>query len=250
MNLREYFIGQQKVMKGQYEISRHLKTPSSLGNAREIFIKEFLKRHLSKWLYFSKGEVINRADDQNTVEQDLVIYRPDMPHFQVSKDSEIFFIEGVLATIEVKTKIDKRQLKRAMKSIAEIKSKPRMKHEDMFKRNNGISQDLRCIIFAYDGIKAQSLNKAFNEIIKEENIKSNETPDFICVLGKYVVIKNDGFFLNKSKFPKDSYVVRTSTDETLLNLFMYLNYIVGSFIGTLYELKNYLPDTGQQWNSK
>ena len=131
-------------------------------------------------------------------------------------------------------------LRKAIRKVAEIKRMQRLKPVDSFKREQPMKQKIRCLIFAYDGTKFQSCRKAFCEITKEDGIEARNRPDYICVLGKYSVIKNDGFLLKK-RF-NEEYVVKTRGDVSLLTFFFYLHYSTSQFIGTSYEIKEYLPE--------
>lgn len=77
------------------------------GSAREILIRGFLRDHLPRSLAVGTGQVFGHrwahglAEDIST-QQDVVIYRPDLPVLMMD-GAQLFFRESVVATIEVRT---------------------------------------------------------------------------------------------------------------------------------------------------
>jgi hypothetical protein len=98
------------------------------GRTRELLINEFLAAHIPQNLCIGTGQVFGHqwasgaADDIST-QQDIVLHRPDMPVLRVV-DPPLFFIESVIATLEVRTNYRQDELPKlfeASRSIHSIK---------------------------------------------------------------------------------------------------------------------------------
>jgi hypothetical protein len=94
------------------------------GTPREIFIKNFLENHLGKTVSYGTGEIID-ADSkprESRNQHDIVIYRNEFPKLDFQGEITAFLAESVLATIEVKSKLDYRGLKSAFTSAIVCKN--------------------------------------------------------------------------------------------------------------------------------
>ena len=120
-------------MSADHLSSGQFTTPVDSGDAREDFLSDFLQRHLPNWLILTSGELVDN-DGLNSPQQDIVIYRPDIPHFKIADRKELLFIEGAISTIEVKSNLDTDNLKSALKNIANIKRMNRLSPIDLFMR--------------------------------------------------------------------------------------------------------------------
>jgi hypothetical protein len=92
------------------------------GAARETLIREFLANHIPQDLSIGTGQVFGHQwlhgdETQISTQQDIVIYRRDMPVLRLA-DSPLFFAESVVATIEVKTRFDMSTVAELMRTAA------------------------------------------------------------------------------------------------------------------------------------
>lgn len=101
--------------------------PLHKGTPREAFIKEFLEGHLSERVAIGSGEIIDCHSVQNPPlgqgrpQIDIVIYKRDYPKLELGGGINAFLAESIVATIEVKSKLTKAELKRAIKAAKIIK---------------------------------------------------------------------------------------------------------------------------------
>jgi hypothetical protein len=104
--LARYFEGRREALiaLGNAVVHPHL---GLAGAARETLIRLFLKDHLPPILAVGSGQIVGHEwvhGEENRIsrQQDIVIYRHDMPVLTIG-DSPLYFKESVVATIEVKT---------------------------------------------------------------------------------------------------------------------------------------------------
>ena len=101
-------------------ISKRLKSEAELvgvqakheiyqDSAKETFIRVVLDSFLPDNFAVGAGRVID-AEGNTSSEQDLVIYRRDYPQLNLPGGTDIFLLESVLATIQVKTKLIRKTL--------------------------------------------------------------------------------------------------------------------------------------------
>lgn len=78
-----------------------LKHSVNLGGAREHFIKEILTSFLPKSVVVGSGEITDGK--QRSGQQDVIVYRSEFPVLRGFSSVNTYLIEGVIATIEVKS---------------------------------------------------------------------------------------------------------------------------------------------------
>jgi len=94
------------------------------GTPREAFIKEFLTHHLSERVAVGTGEIIDSKSKPNEQRNsiDIVIFKRDYPRLDFGGGIQGFLVESVIATIEVKSTLDKDDVRQAMKAARSVKS--------------------------------------------------------------------------------------------------------------------------------
>src|SRR5262245_29212374 len=122
--LRQYFDDRREALRALAKAAAH-NHRGLLGTTREMLVDTFLKGHIPAALTVGTGEIIGHrwatgAADDFSGQQDIVIYRNDMPVIHVAGPAQ-FLIEGVVATIEVKTNCEK-----SVDSLADIFKKVKM----------------------------------------------------------------------------------------------------------------------------
>ncbi|TOI39074.1 DUF6602 domain-containing protein, partial [Vibrio parahaemolyticus] len=96
-----------------------------LGDARESFIRDILENFLPSSIVIGSGQIIDQYEGRSK-QIDIIIYRRDFPVLQTFGSADVYLIEGVLATIEVKSMLDKDNLEMALnnaKSVKDLKPK-------------------------------------------------------------------------------------------------------------------------------
>ncbi len=94
------------------------------GTPREAFIKEFLEGHLSANVAIGTGEIID-ANSQPRAQRnqfDIVIYKDNYPKLDFGGGINVFMIESVVATIEVKSLLDQSAIDQSVRAAHAAKS--------------------------------------------------------------------------------------------------------------------------------
>lgn len=121
--LEEHFNAIEKVLLFKSKIAKNAGHTLHKGNARENFIKEFLEDHIASTIKIGTGEIIdcNSRADVIRNQIDIVLYNASFPKINYAKDVDAFLVESVNTTIEVKSKLSKEELKKAIIAANNIK---------------------------------------------------------------------------------------------------------------------------------
>ena len=99
-----YINSIEKMMVAWYEHCHEtFKHSDNLGSAREHFVREILVNFLPKTVVVGTGEITDGK--KRSGQQDIVIYRSDFPVLSGFGLPQTFLIDGVIATIEVKSNL-------------------------------------------------------------------------------------------------------------------------------------------------
>lgn len=94
------------------------------GTPREAFVREFLQSHLSERVAIGSGEIIDAhsapRDQRNQF--DLVIHRRDYPKLDFGGGVSAFLAESVVATIEVKSILDRGAIRQSVAAARKAKT--------------------------------------------------------------------------------------------------------------------------------
>jgi hypothetical protein len=184
----EGFISQAKALL-------KLKHNLTKGQLREVFVQNFIKHFLPGYLDIGTGIIINNQGDESK-QNDLIIYDNRMlSPFLLSVESNIFPIESVVATIEVKSFLNSPALMKTEKNASYL-----IKH--VWEKNNwGITPPkflfIACL-FGFDGHNIKGLSSEKNKWISE-NISALR---LICSVDRFSWAK---IYSNKTKKPKWNY---------------------------------------------
>lgn len=80
-----------------------------LGDARESFIRNALSQLLPETVHVGTGQVVDHVGNASR-QIDVVLYRKDFPILRTLGQSNVYLVEGVLATMEVKSTLTKEKL--------------------------------------------------------------------------------------------------------------------------------------------
>lgn len=159
------------------------------GEVKENSLKNFLINLLPQFFKYGGGILID-AEGNKSFQQDIIIYSPYMSI--LTPESKLFPIDSVFSTIEVKTKLNKSELKKSMKNISSVK---RLK--------SSLRAPIQCNIFAYDGDSNKTILKNIKELKRILGLKDEEMFDNLCMGGRCLITKNNS--LKKLSDPKGDY---------------------------------------------
>jgi hypothetical protein len=91
-----------------------------LGKAREFFVSEILRRFLPQALHVGSGEIL-ASDGKRSKQIDILIYRHDIPLLSSLASTNLYFVEGVIAALEIKSFLDSARLCEALDNCRSVK---------------------------------------------------------------------------------------------------------------------------------
>lgn len=175
-----------------------------LGKAREAFVSEVLRRFLPQALHVGSGQILDGLGSLSK-QIDVLVYRHDMPLLSSLAETNLYFVEGVVSAIEIKSRLDSARLFEALENCRSVKRldvafPSKGKHPNDF-------MDLRysapaTYVFGYRGYKAElsDLKAALFGWIQKQQVESlSDLPEVIVTEG-LVVIKNDYRFFDSNAF--------------------------------------------------
>ncbi len=187
----------EKVLLAQSQTAANAGHPNLRGGPREWFLRDFLEANLPSVYEIGQGEIIDENSPPNPPQHayrnqiDVVIYRRDFPKISYSKGDSAFLVEGVMATIECKTKIDKEGLKEACEVSIKNKSLTRARYVHAL---GNPPANLFSYVVAYDGpANMQTVADWLPQIKNDLQASAENMIDLIVYLGKGVVWLLNGY---------------------------------------------------------
>jgi uncharacterized protein DUF6602 len=245
------------------QISAGAGHPLHKGTPREVFIQEFLSNHLSEDLAIGQGEIISADSQPGEIRNqfEIVLYKRHYPKLLFGGAVNAFLAESVVSTIDVKSKLTKKELRRAVKAARNIKALNRYFGPNRYTSLlQVISPAPLCYVVAYDGqARMETTREWLLALCTEEGIRLPELPplvqqrygiacptiDGIFVLGKgFVQFDNlaPGFLPpdQRAKHPEMRYYIGKTGDGTLLTFFIFLTHVVAGLRAEIPDLFPYL----------
>lgn len=216
-----------KVLKSSFDVSNSIADHSGiLGDARESFIRDILKRFLPNNILIGSGQIVD-CQGNKSKQIDIIIYRNDFPILRTFGSSDVYLIEGVVATIEVKSHLNEETLYQALENCKSVRSlipsfikasidyysnelySLNVEQLSSSQRNSLMGMILPATyIYSYNGYTKNSLKalkKSINIWHNHPDIRGEQDvmimPEVIATEG-CVVIKNLSNCLNLNKVPQ------------------------------------------------
>lgn len=164
--------------------------PGVKGSQNEKALAYFLKSFLPSKYEVKRNIILLDRDGNESTEQDLVIWnKVETP--RVFSTLSYFLIDTILASIEVKTILNKKKLEETLIKIRDLRKMNYLKKLDGEKKWQ-IHPPL-CFIYAYDCIwkKKGALIKTIKSIINENNIIPSERFDYLYIMKKGIKVNWD-----------------------------------------------------------
>lgn len=237
--LDKHFEDIRKTLLENFNTSKIIKHPGTVGSVRELFIREFLQSHLPDNLRITSG-IIFDSKDNSSKQQDLVLYRANFPKIGMPK-ADLLFVEGVLATIEVKSNLTVSNIGTVLENILSVKKLQRsiMGTSDIGVTHNFPLRKTLSVLFSYNGSELNQIEDEIGERginVLGESI--DNLPDMVIVLNRGSLIKNSGELL-----PKDDetivYLKEDDKSKCLKLLFLKLTEIAGTFSNVMVNWNDY-----------
>jgi len=237
------------------------------GTPREAFIKEYLESHLPSNVAIGTGEIIdaNSRPGQTRNQYDIVIYKRSYPKIDFGGGISGFLVESVIATIEVKSTLDKSEFANAAKAASAAK---KLQPNAVSSFSSGyIPPGIINIIVAYNGpVSMATVHGWVDSVYMENGISNASLPieseqriatisgaiDAVFVLGKGFMYFDNlpfGFVTDQSRQqnPSIKWVFSDTISGNLLLLFMIIqgatSNIEGKWLNAIPYLSNFnLPN--------
>lgn len=198
---------QELLIEHSQSIKRQTDSSTILGEDREFFIRTVLDRSLPSNIKAERGVIVDRKGKESNP-QDLILYRTDFPIMATFVGSSRFLAEGVVASIEVKSNLDKKKFDEALSTLKTshglkgfgiemprgLPALDRGKYRRIVKESSYAKNQMstRSYVFAYRGVLLNTLRKYILGAL-ESGISFWGLPSAICILNRGIcLIRDDG----------------------------------------------------------
>lgn len=120
---RGWFDQLEQVLHVQAELAGLLGHGTMIGDAREFFVTHVLRSVLPPSLHIGTGKIIGH-DGSQSKQVDVIICDPSFPGLEVQPGHGLYFSEGVVAAIEVKSSIDIASLRESLDNCLSVTQIP------------------------------------------------------------------------------------------------------------------------------
>lgn len=156
------------------------------GSEAEKLVRTFLKQHLPKRFDVGSGFIIDFYDNVSK-QTDVIVYDAlNCPVYRASEDASIFPSDNVALVVEVKSKLDKKELVSAFENISKTKKLAKTQAPD-----NGIltTQTIGCLFAFESAITLDKIVEHYTEQIRStaSTVNIGDHIDIIHVLDKGLV---------------------------------------------------------------
>ncbi len=150
---RSHFDRIRRRLEAEGNAARSFHHGLNRGLIREAFIREFLAQNISDLWGVSTGEIFDGETKEGEIRNqiDVVIHNKRYPKLPLAAGIDLFFIETVSSTIEIKSRLTKEDVRDAAAVAKRIKSLARFDPQSF--NPTGMVKNPRpySFIFAYEG---------------------------------------------------------------------------------------------------
>ncbi len=225
----KYFRYTTQKLLSEYNRSKNINHNGLKGYERELLITNFLKNIFPNKFVIDTGEIID-SRDKVSKHADIIIYDESIPVLSYGSVKH-FLSAGVFNHIEVKSKLTKLELRKALKITDSIKLLDRdFEAIDSISFKNPSSKYINSCIFAYEA--SMSGDKLLEYLVEYHEGKLNPslTVDLICVLDKYILTR-----IQQESGEREYIVLPAGEDSLLLSLVV----LKGSMLDTSLRSSKY-----------
>lgn len=189
--LREQFKGIAKVMRAQFEsINAQIFHSGDRGSSREEQVREFLRSRFPRRFSVGKGEVLSTATEPPSLSQDVIVYDSLYCPLLLSDISQVFPNESIYAVFEVKSTLDKEELRDCANKVKSVKKFPKLPGKIRVSPttfDEGQTTPTLGGVFAFSSSTTlRTLRRNLNEI--NASVEPGNRIDIICVLDKGLIV--------------------------------------------------------------
>ncbi len=186
--LHTYFRAARDELLASYRKVADVRHSGTKGSGREVFLNTFLKKAFPAKYVIAGGEIFDR-NGVISPQVDIAIYDEAFPAFDIGTGNQ-YMAEGVFAHLEVKSTLDKDELRKALDNVRAVKSLELK--VDAFMTHGNLRKDIPSFVFAYEGWKdPQSFKDAMLDLCPDSG-DPKRVPNGIFVLDPgYGYVSND-----------------------------------------------------------
>jgi len=242
MILHETFLKVSDEIWAKFRRTSQIPNKLNRGREREKIVQSFLDEFLPKQYSVGYGFTV-ATNNQESPEEDIVMYdeinNPLLSRFATLQK---FPIESVYAIIEVKSVLNKKELKDSFKKIRAVKELPRVGGFTKMLQETVVfpppSPPLG-IVFAFKSTGLNTLKRNLKEF--QRDVDPSYWINVICVLDKGVVFFGDrkNFSLSLHIDPASEPVILDSREDALCNFYVILEGYLNSADRRIVNIKAY-----------
>lgn len=174
---RSHFDRIRRRLEAEGKAARSFHHGLNRGLIREAFVREFLAENISGFWGVGTGEVFHgEAKDEEARNQiDIVIHNRRYPKLPLSTGIDLFLIETISATIEVKSRLTKNDVRSAAAAAKRIKNLANFPSQHF--NPTGMVDNPRpySFIFAYEGpSRIETVLKWMAEVSLEDDFRVDD----------------------------------------------------------------------------
>ena len=241
-DLQKLFKDTADIMLAEYELFRMVQHRPSKGEVREaIVLDRFLSKHMPRNVNVCGNTEARSVDGRRSPSGDIFVVDKNAPFLVEHADYRIAAIENVFGVVEVKSKLDCEQLRKAYESIVELKRMPKT----AFLPASGPQWPRHVygrtwthmptvgLIFAYEGVRLETLCREMAEIVGEYRKEPHLQEPHLQVDSVWVLKKGgsltwadpkNNYRINPSPEPGDEiHATRSTPGQVLLHMVAHLN---------------------------
>jgi len=239
-------------LRVEFNQSKIFEHRAEAGGAREALVNDFLARYLPGQVQAVHSAEIASAHRNVSPQMDIVF--ADLNAFSLldMSDYRLLFNESVFGVMEIKTKLDKRELEDACEKIRTAKALPKTSFikssKSYWVKAYGKRYDYKPtfgIIFAFDSVDLNTLARHFGNWCSDK--EAHEMPDSIWVLGKGFIqwVNPENGNLDPGPVPGASFEVLDSVEgvDVLLPLVLHLGIHLATLWAPGVDLTGYLTES-------
>ena len=121
--IERHLADYEAVLKALSGVLNKAGHPQHKGTPREYLVKHFLEENIGGAFGIGTGEIIDQSSqpDKERNQIDIIIYNKEYPKLSLGGGIDAFFIESVIATIEVKSNLTEKELRTSLATARRIK---------------------------------------------------------------------------------------------------------------------------------
>lgn len=183
--LADVLVAAARRMRADFEMSSPIGHSGSKGSTRELELLSFLRRNLPRSLEVSGSSEIVDSEGNTSGQIDIVVHDPSIAPLYNSGNYQILPAEAVHLVVEVKSKLDLKELRNSLETISSAKRLRKLSYhkevDEREKERKGEALPIFGYVFAYDSVNLHGLySKAKMEL---SYYPASLRPDAVWVLG-------------------------------------------------------------------